>query len=160
MKKIVNITGVTKESWTSPKGKYASIDQEISVALGRDRHSLDLNQRHPFDVEVCTIPAGKASCPFHSHSAQFEYYQVLSGTGRVRSEDGVQEIGPGDAFLFLPGEAHQIASDEAGPLVVLIVADNPIGESCYYPDSQKWMVSSPRKELIRSSALDYLDGEE
>jgi hypothetical protein len=40
------------------------------------------------------------------------------------------------------------------------VADNPIGETCYYPDSGKWLVRSPERSLIRSEPLGYLDGEE
>ena len=44
--------------------------------------------------------------------------------------------------------------------MLYIVADNPIGESCYYPDSKKWLVRSPESTLIRSEPLDYYDGEE
>ena len=44
--------------------------------------------------------------------------------------------------------------------IVTVVADNPIGESCHYPDSGKWLVSSPERALIRSAPLDYYDGEE
>ena len=45
-------------------------------------------------------------------------------------------------------------------LVLYVVADNPIGESCYYPDSQKWLVRSPERRLLRGASLDYFDGEE
>src|SRR6478736_5971355 len=65
----VNIRDIAEDSWVSPKGKFASIDKEISVALGRENHSTDINLRHPFDVEICRIPPGKAMCPFHLHSA-------------------------------------------------------------------------------------------
>ena len=41
-----------------------------------------------------------------------------------------------------------------------IVADNPVGESCHYPDSKKWLVRSPDRALIRSARVEYLDGEE
>jgi hypothetical protein len=41
-----------------------------------------------------------------------------------------------------------------------VVADNPIGESSYFPDSKKWMVRSPERRLIRSESLEYYDGEE
>lgn len=158
--KIVNLRDVPAHAWASPKGVFASRDQEISVALGRDPQSSDLTLRHPFDVEVCTIPPGARACPFHSHSAQWEYYQVLSGTGAVRGPDKTHPIAPGDCFLFAPGEPHQLLNDSAGDLVVLIVADDPIGESCHYPDSGKWLVRSPERRLIRSAPLEYLDGEE
>jgi hypothetical protein len=41
-----------------------------------------------------------------------------------------------------------------------LMADNPIGESNYFPDSGKWFVRSPERRLIRSEALEYHDGEE
>jgi uncharacterized cupin superfamily protein len=159
MKKI-NTRDVPEELWTSPGGKFASGDREISVSLGRDPASTDLRERHPFDVEICRVPPGKSSCPYHSHSAQWEFYQVISGTGCVRDEGGLTPVGAGDAFLFPPGKAHQITNDGEADLVFYIVADNPIGESCHYPDSRKWLVRSPERALIRSESLDYLDGEE
>ena len=159
MKKI-NLRDLPAEPWTSPKGTFASADQEISVALGRDPFSLDLRKRHPFDVEVCTVPAGKKNCPYHSHSAQWEFYHVLSGRGTVRHAGGNTPVEPGDAFLFGAEEPHQLIADDAAALVVLIVADNPVGESCHYPDSGKWMVRSPERRLLRSEGLDYFDGEE
>jgi hypothetical protein len=104
MRKI-NIKDIAEESWTSPKGKFAGASKEISVALGLKPLSTDLNERHPFDIEICRIPPGKSSWPY-------------------------------------------------------IVADNPIGGSCYYPDSKKWSVVSPGHRLIRSEPLNYYDGEE
>ena len=156
----VNTSEIKEESWTSPKGKFSSNDVEISVALGRELHSTDLLKRHPFDVEICRVPPGKAICPYHSHSVQWEFYHVISGRGQVRDESGLTPISAGDAFIFPPGEAHQILSDADSELVLYIVADNPLGESCYYPDSKKWLVRSPKPTLIRSEPLDYLDGEE
>jgi len=159
MKKI-NTNEVEEQSWASPKGKFASKDREISVALGRDPASTDLMKRHPFDVDICTVPAGKSVCPYHSHSAQWEFYHVISGTGCVRDPGGITPVGPGDAFIFEPGVPHSISSDPSADLVLYLVADNPMGESCHYPDSNKWLVRSPKRALIRSEPLEYLDGEE
>lgn len=158
--KKVNVREIPAENWSSPQGKFASADQEISVALGREPLSTDLARHHPFDVELCRIPPGKAACPYHSHSAQWEYYQVLAGRGTVRHAGGCTAIEPGDCFLFAPGEPHQLLAADNEQLQVLIVADNPLGESCHYPDSDKWLVRSPERRLIRSAPLDYLDGEE
>jgi uncharacterized cupin superfamily protein len=156
----VNVRDIPEEPWASPKGRFASSDRNISVRLGRDPASTDLAKRQPFDVEICRIPPGKSACPYHSHSAQWEYYQVLSGKGTVRDREGMTPVEEGDAFLFEPGSPHQILNDSPGDLVLFIVADNPIGESCHYPDSGKWMVRSPERTLIRSEPLDYHDGEE
>ena len=159
MRKI-NTNDLPDELWRSSGGKFSSADQNISEALGRDPLSTDLLKRHPFDVEICRVLPGTAMCPYHSHSAQWEFYHVISGTGQVRHESGTDPIAPGDAFLFEPGRAHQLINDGTTDLILYIVADNPLGESCYYPDSQKWLVRSPERRLIRSEPLEYLDGEE
>jgi uncharacterized cupin superfamily protein len=159
MRKI-NTNTLAEMSWTSPKGKFAGAGKEVSEALGRKPLSTDLKERHPFDVEICRIPPGKSPYPYHSHSAQWEFYHVISGCGTVRHQDGTTGIEPGDAFIFQPGEPHQLINDSAEDLVLYVVADNPIGDSCHYPDSGKWLVRSPERRFIRSEALEYYDREE
>src|SRR5215213_3639418 len=107
----VNIHEIKEEAWSSPKGKFAGFGKEVSEALGRKPLSTDLRERHPFDVEICRIAPGKSPYPFHSHSAQWEFYHVISGSGVVRDKEGTTRIGVGDAFIFKPGEAHQIIND-------------------------------------------------
>jgi uncharacterized cupin superfamily protein len=156
----VNTTKMAEFTWSSPKGKFVGAGKEISEELGRKPQSTDLNERHPFDVEILRVPPGKTPYPYHSHSAQWEFYHVISGTGVVRHKDGTTPVEAGDAFLFKPGEPHQISNDGGQDLVVYVVADNPIGESNYYPDSKKWNVRSPERRILRSEGLDYYDGEE
>jgi uncharacterized cupin superfamily protein len=156
----VNTNELAEVSWSSPKGKFGGFGKEVSEALGRNPLSTDLRERHPFDVEISRIPPSKSACPYHSHSAQWEFYHVISGKGLLRHKDGTTSIEPGDAFIFEPGEPHELINNGAEDLVVYVVADNPIGESCYYPDSKKWLVRSPERRLIRSEAYEYYDGEE
>ena len=158
--KKVNRKDVREERWESPKGTFAGAFKGLSLALGRKADSTDLLERHPFDVEISRIPAGKRGFPYHSHSAQWEFYYVMEGRGIVRHEAGETAIEPGDAFLFKPGEAHQLCAAAEEDLNYLVIADNPLGESCHYPDSGKWLVRSPENRLLRSEALEYLDGEE
>jgi uncharacterized cupin superfamily protein len=156
----VNTRDIQEDIWSSPKGKFAGAYKGVSEALGRKPASTDLIERHPFDVEICRIPAGKTACPYHTHSAQWEFYHVISGRGTVRHKDGTTPIAEGDAFIFGPDEPHQMINDSDADLIVYVIADNPIGEFCYYPDSKKWLVHSPERRLIRSEGVDYLDGEE
>jgi len=156
----VNSNTVPEYSWSSPKGKYAGAGKELSEELGRKPLSTDLRERHPFDVEICRVQPGQTPYPYHSHSAQWEFYHVISGSGVVRHKDGNTPIETGDAFIFEPGEPHQITNNGSENLLLYVVADNPIGESCHYPDSQKWLVRSPERRLMRSGSLDYYDGEE
>ena len=159
MKKI-NVRDIKEESWVSPKGTFQGFSKEISVALGRDPASTDLKKRHPFDVELCRVAPGQKPYPYHSHSAQWEFYHVLAGRGTVRDPDGSTPIEAGDAFMFPPDIPHQFFNDGTEDLLICVVADNPIGESCHYPDSQKWVVRSPERRMMRSDHLDYYDGEE
>jgi hypothetical protein len=143
----VNINEIDEVAWSSPNGRFVGAGKQISEVLGRKPRSHDLNERHPFDVELLRISPGATPYPYHAHSAQWEFYHVVSGSGV-------------DAFIFKPGEAHQISNDSSGDLVLYVVADNPIGEHQYYPDSEKWGVGLPGRRLIRSDPLDYFDGEE
>jgi uncharacterized cupin superfamily protein len=156
----VNTNNIEEITWSSPKGKFVGAGKEVSEELGRKPQSSDLTERHPFDVEILRIPPGKAPYPYHSHSAQWEFYHVISGEGTVRHPEGTTAIGPGDAFLFKPNEPHQIINDHSDHLILYVVADNPFGEHSYFPDSNKWGVSIPERKIIRSQSLDYYDGEE
>jgi uncharacterized cupin superfamily protein len=160
--KKVNQQEIGEVERKSPKGKYWSHRKNISVALGREPESTDLLKRHPFDVALIRIPPGASVCPYHTHSAQWELYVVVSGRGAARDESGTTEVGPGDAFIYMPGEAHKLSNAGDEDFVYYIVADNPIGESCYYPDSKKWGVDGPSGDwvLIRGENIDYFDGEE
>ena len=156
----VNITKMAELTWSSPKGKFSGAGKEISEALGRKPESTDLNERHPFDVEILRIPPGKAPYSYHSHSAQWEFYHVISGSGVVRHKEGTDPIEAGDAFIFKPGEPHQITNGTAEDMIVYVVADNPIGDTYYQPDSNKWGVPIPERRCVRSQPVDYFDGEE
>jgi uncharacterized cupin superfamily protein len=159
MRKI-NTKDIPEDSWVSPKGKFAGFGKSVSVALGRNETSSDLQERHPFDLEILRVAPGQTPYVYHSHSAQWEMYQVISGTGVVRHDEGTTPIEAGDAFIFKPGASHQLSNNGSEDLIVLVIADNPIGESSYYPDSKKWIVRSPERRIMRSEALDYFDGEE
>ena len=150
-----------KGALDAKRGKiFAKLSKEISIALGRQPLSTDLAERHPFDVEITRIPPGATPYPYHSHSAQWEFYHVISGKGVVRHQLGNTPIETADAFIFEPGQPHQITNDGTDDLLIYVVADNPIGESGYYPDSKKWVVRSPERKIIRSDGLEYYDGEE
>ena len=159
----VNVSEIKEEPWQSPRGKYAASFTGISEALGRDPDSLDLSKRHPFDLEITRIPPGKINFPCGGHSAQWEMYLVINGNGTVRHERGATEIEPGDAFIFAPNEPHQIINSGHDDLIYYVIADNPIGDSAYYPDSGKWKVnktSASDRVVLKGNETDYFDGEE
>src|SRR5947207_15262349 len=93
--------------WASPTGKFAGAGKQVSEALGRTPFSTDLMERHPFDVEICPIPPGKTAYPYHTHSAQWEFYHIISGHAVARHKDGKTSTAPADAFLCGPNEPRQ-----------------------------------------------------
>jgi uncharacterized cupin superfamily protein len=158
----VNPSDIEEQERHSPKGKFGVFYKDISVALGRDPKSYDLLKRHPFDLTLARIPKGKSRCPYHSHSAEFELYLVVSGQGRVRHNEGCTDVIAGDAFIFLPGEPHSLANSGDEDFVYYVIADNPISDSCFYPDSGKFAVSKEGMNylILKGDEADYNDGEE
>jgi uncharacterized cupin superfamily protein len=159
----VNLKDVPERQWKrrSPTGKFASAAKHISIALGREPESLELPKRHPFDLALVRVPKGKSLCPYHAHSAESELYLIVSGRGSIRDKHGTTEVGPDDAFFFGPGEAHQLTNAGDEDFVYYVIADNPQGDSCYYPDSGKWAVRTEGTEeiIVKGHETDYFDGE-
>src|ERR1700736_2664167 len=158
----VNLKDIEERERTSPKGKFHKFVKDISVALGREPESLDLAKRHPFDLALVRIPKGKTYCPYHSHSSESELYLVISGRGSVRDKDGSTIVTAGDAFFFGPGEAHQLSNAGDEDFVYYVIADNPRGDSCFYPDSGKFAVWKEGMDevIVKGRDADYFDGEE
>ena len=158
----VNLNNIAEDERKSPKGKFHKFVKDISIALGREKESLDLAKRHPFDLALVRIPKGKSYCPYHGHGAETELYLVVAGRGRVRDNDGMTEVSTGDAFIFAPGQAHQLFAADDEDFVYYVIADNPRGDTCYYPDSGKWVVIKEGAEeaIARGTETDYYDGEE
>ena len=156
--KKTNIAKLKWDHWKSPKGKYEQSGKDISQKLGDVRRGWP-KKGHPFNLELVKVPPGKAACPFHSHSAQWEMFVIISGTGTVRAGKGRHKVKAGAAFMHPPGEAHQLINTGKKELIFYIIADNPLVDIWHYPDSKKWGHSSPRK-LFRLTEVDYFDGEE
>ena len=158
----VNLKDIEERKRQSPSGKFGRASKDISIALGRDPESLDLTKRHPFDLALERVPKGKTVCPYHSHSAESELYLVVAGEGSIRDKDGSTIVAAGDAFIFGPGEAHQLANAGEEDFVYYVIADNPRGDSCYYPDSGKFAVMKEGSDevIVKGTETVYFDGEE
>jgi uncharacterized cupin superfamily protein len=112
------------------------------------------------------LPPGKRSFPLHAHLVTDEALFVLSGTGKVRTPEGLTEIGPGDFVHFPPGgPAHQLVNDGTEPLVYLGLGAGVGADVVEYPDSDKVAASvvagAARKKFVfkRGSQVDYYEGE-
>ncbi len=132
----------------------------MSLGLGGAKDTGPWGGGHPFDVEIARIPPGRKGYPYHAHAAQTEYYIVLAGSGIVIDERGTRiPIRAGDHFIFLPGEAHQIANEATEDLEYIVVADNHRADITTYPLTGKRMIK-PEMRCVRTSDADYYEGEE
>ena len=76
---------------------------------------------HRVGFHLVCIPPGKEANMYHAHTAEEEFYFVLSGRG-VAEVDGVEhEIGPGDFLGFpAPSVPHQLRNPFGEDLVYLV----------------------------------------
>jgi len=55
----------------------------------------------------------------HFHIKTEEIYYITHGTGRLRIEEELQDVGPGDAIAILPGKKHKLWNTGREPLRLL-----------------------------------------
>lgn len=67
------------------------------------RNSAICNQ----SLAEARLPAG-ASTQEHYHPKAEEIYYITHGTGRMRVEDELREVKPGDAIAIPPGKKHKL----------------------------------------------------
>jgi len=155
----VHLSAVPEEEQRSPGGKFHSFCRNLSLAIGGVRSTGTWGGGHPFDLQIRRLPPGAAVCPFHQHLVQWEMFVVRSGEGTVRSGAERHVVKAGEAFLQPPGTPHQLINTATSDLEVLIVADNPPLDLCYYPDSNKWG-GRAFGGTFRMTPTDYFAGEE
>jgi len=158
MKKI-NLATISVDRTQSPKGRFRLFSQDISGAIRAGNGEKSHSPPCPFEVKLVRLPPRAVNWPYHAHSAQWEFYMLVAGRGMVRTPSGNTEVGEGDCFVHPPGEPHQLTNTGATDLIYYIIADNPVSDSCHYPDSNKWKLSAQSKP-VRVTPADYYDGEE
>jgi uncharacterized cupin superfamily protein len=127
--KILNIEELILEHF-----KNGDQFESNSVRIGPLRGAKDLG--YSYDV----VPAGKRSCPFHSHRGEEEMFFILRGNGTLRFGDESRKIRAGDVICCPTGgpeTAHQIVNDSDAELAYLSVSTMMPAEICEYPDSKK-----------------------
>ena len=160
MAKIVAQSTLPEEHRTSPGGFYEIRRRHISLALGGVKDTGAWGGGHPFDIELATIPPGKAGYPLHSHAAQTEHYIILHGSGLLRGADGAEQpITAGDHFICHPGEAHQLFNNSSADLTYYVIADHHRADVTTYANSGKRQIK-PEYRCFRVEDVDYYDGEE
>lgn len=157
--KKANLADLVGETWGSRSGKFKAWGKTLNPSCG-DPNGAEALAKWPFEVELVGIPPSAVHAPYHCHAAQWEFYLVVSGTLTVRHEKGETDARPGDFFMFAPGENHQLINKTGEEVTYYCIADNPVTDHCYYPDSKKWSVRVPDRGIIRGEKAEYFAGED
>jgi uncharacterized cupin superfamily protein len=155
----INLVEIPMEQNRSPKGRFRRIHQDISRALMGVNGMGKSGLTQPFEVELVRVPVGAINWPYHSHSAQWELYLILSGRGQVRTPDGIAALREGDCLVHPPGEPHQITNTGATDLVYYVIADDPPSDVRHYPDTKKWLLPGQLNPVYVDES-DHYEGEE
>lgn len=96
----------------------------------------DLAGSEKLYVNVDVVAPGAYSAKFHAHNHQEEFFLVLSGAGRLRTQEGWRNVRAGDFFAKPCGfeTPHQFQNTGSEPLVILDAGTLHDGDVCYYPD--------------------------
>lgn len=140
----------------SPKGKYHIFRKSISEALGGKKDTGTWGGGHPFDIELSRVPPKATNFPYHAHSAQWEMYIFISGTGSVRGPLDTLTVSAGDCVLFPPEEAHSIINSGDEDLLFYVIADHAPADVVIYPDTGKWGIK-PQRKCFRMTEVDYFE---
>jgi mannose-6-phosphate isomerase-like protein (cupin superfamily) len=107
---------------------------EPTGAQARIYTSLDPADEAKLTVAEVWIDRGKATSA-HMHKITEEIYVVVRGTGRMRLNDEVREVRPGDCVVIKPGTVHEISNEYDEPLVFIATCSPRVDRGDFYaPD--------------------------
>ena len=111
-----------------------SYDAEHLYQLpGRDWQLLlgpQTGESERMTMSIATFPPGSAP-PLHVHPAEEEQVYVISGTGRLMTNDEDIDLRPGVAFRVPVGYWHGAANDGDEDLVLLCMFNPPVVPGSY-----------------------------
>lgn len=65
-----------------------------------------------------------SSIGYHTHETSSEIIYILSGTGKVKVENGEEPLKAGDCHYCPKGSSHSLINDSDGPLEFFAVVPN------------------------------------
>ncbi len=156
----VNLNDIPWRERKSPKRKYHRFLRDVALAFQSPKTGPKPTAQPPFEVELVRLPPGAKNFPFHSHATEWEFYLIVSGTGKVRAGKLTRALQAGDCVLNPPGEPHQIINTSEEDLLYYVIANNAPADFYHYPDSDKWGFSLEHLGYFRIRKANYFDGEE
>lgn len=148
----INLDEIEPYRFSDLDGKYAATAYEAAFPIGARR----------LGYVFVTLEPGTRLCPMHSHALEEEVFVVWDGRPTIRTPRGEFECRRGDVISFPVGDIgmHQLLNDSEAPCTVFLLGNAEPHEVAYYPDSDKVLVRSRQRLILRAGArLDYYDGE-
>jgi len=102
---------IIKREQTEP---FITADGSEIRELLAHRNSCIKNQ----SLAEATLAVGTSTTE-HYHPQTEEIYYIISGQGRMKLEEELREVEPGDAIAIPPGQKHKIWNVGQTPLVLL-----------------------------------------
>ena len=102
----------------------------------RERRKLgDAAGLTQYGVNLLTLPPGAWSAQRHYHSAQDEFVYVLEGSVTLVTDEGEEELVPGDAAGFKAGDAngHCLQNRSSERALILEIGTRNDVDTCHYP---------------------------
>ena len=118
----------------------------------REKRALgDVFGLRNFGVNLTRLPPGSISALHHRHARQDELVYVLAGTPTLVTDDGEQELAPGDCAGFAAGgPAHHLENRSSADVVVLEVGDRTAGDEVTYPHDDLALAQGPDGRWVAS----------
>ena len=123
------------------------------------------NPEHQCYVCLYEIPPGKASYPYHYHTANTEVFYIIKGSGVMETPEGRKTIKACDVIVCPPNGkgAHKIINTSTSEILTYLDCDTANSpDVVYYPESGKvGMLVLGEESLFfdNTSKVDYYKGE-
>ncbi len=153
MSKIIKTGDLHMEIKSSPIPEYSWNTSEDLAEL------VNLTD---FCCNIRSLEKGKISYPYHFHHNAEEMFVILSGSGELRTPEGIHKIKTGEIALFEKGEsgAHQLYNPNEELLVYIDLRSLNKVDICEYPDTGKVNILPKREIFYKGNDVGYFDGEE
>jgi uncharacterized cupin superfamily protein len=148
----INIDEAPFEHFADKSRRYESDDQELGLLIGARK----------LGYQMVTLGPGKRFCPLHVEEHEEELFIVWEGEAVVRTLRGEIPCRRGDVICFPIGDigGHQLINRSDKPCRVFMLGMEGLGSVAYYPESDKVLITTRDRLMVRASPrLDYFDGE-
>jgi uncharacterized cupin superfamily protein len=146
MPEIFNLAAVPKDFVDDPA--FTGVMQTLYLGAAAGSRKIYVN--------IDRVRPGAKSVKYHSHTAQEEFFLILSGKGAVRLEGETRPVVRGDFFAKPAGEgvAHQFINTGGETLEILDCGLVKADDVVLYPDEGTVLVKREKKAFRLGDALE------